>query len=70
MKEEYMIISPETGKEVKKERRIEKPKEEWLLMNVEPIISEKIFLKAQEKLVTNKYKFNNNNKPVINHFFA
>ena len=33
-------------------------------MEVEPIIEKKLFLKAQEKLITNKYRFNNNNKPM------
>lgn len=68
--EEYTAISPETGKEIKKKRQVERPKEEWLLMEVEPIIEKKLFLKAQEKLITNKYRFNNNNKPIIRHLFA
>jgi hypothetical protein len=72
MKEEYMekVMKDGVEKEVKKEKRVERPREEWLLLKVEPMISKKIFDKAQEKLTTNKYKFNNSNKPVINHLFA
>lgn len=68
--EEYMTISSETGKEVKKKRQVERPKEDWILMEVDTIIDEQLFLKAQEKLITNKYRFNNNNKAIIRHLFA
>jgi hypothetical protein len=68
--EEYITISSETGKEVKKKRQVERPKEDWILMEVDSIIDEQLFLKAQEKLITNKYRFNNNNKAIIRHLFA
>jgi hypothetical protein len=68
--EEYITISSETGKEVKKKRQVERPKENWILMEVDNIIDEQLFLKAQEKLITNKYRFNNNNKAIIRHLFA
>lgn len=49
---------------------IEKPVEEHILIEVEPFIKEHIFNKAQKKLNENKYLFNNNNKPIKNHYLA
>jgi len=53
-----------------KKVRIEKPKEEHILIKVEPIIAENIFKKAQKKLTENKFIFNNKNKAIENHLFA
>ena len=49
---------------------VQKPKEEHILIKVEPFIDKITFKKAQKKLIQNKYIFNNNNKPIINHYFA
>lgn len=49
---------------------IEKPIEEHILIEVDPFIKENVFNKAQKKLIQNKYLFNNNNKPIKNHFLA
>ena len=67
---DYFEENEATWKKVKKQKTIEKDKKDWKFLEVETIIVPEIFQKAQEKLETNKYKFNNNNKPVINHIFA
>lgn len=69
-KQVYITLDKETWKEIKKEKRGKKDEIEWKILEVDTTIEPEIFQKAQEKLETNKYKFNNNNKPVINHIFA
>jgi hypothetical protein len=40
------------------------------MLEIENIIEPEIFHKAQELLVTNIYRNNNNNKPKIDHLFS
>ncbi len=51
-------------------RRWERNKDEWISLEVESIVDNEIFEKAQKKLIENKFRNNNNNKPIINHLFS
>jgi len=68
--EEYFENDLDSGKKLKKVKRIKRAEDEWVTIEVDSIIEPEIFLKAQEKLESNKHKFNNNNRPVTNHIFA
>lgn len=62
--------SEEKWKSIKKSEKVLKNESEWIPINVESIISVDLFLEAQRKQDINKYRFNNRNKPVINHIFT
>lgn len=64
------IWENQNGKEVKMVKRWERNKDEWISIEVENIVENEIFEKAQKKLVENKYRNNNKNKPIINHLFS
>ncbi len=51
-------------------KRWERDKNEWIPLEVENIVDNEIYEKAQKMLVQNKFRNNNNNKPIINHLFS
>lgn len=60
----------EQFKTVRRSQKYVKDESEWIALEVENIIESEIFYQAQKKVEMNKYRFNNNNKPVINHIFS
>lgn len=67
---EYEVsIDKNTWKKIKKPKTTWRDKKEWLYIEVETIIEPEIYHEAQERLVYNRYRLNNHNKPVINHMF-
>ncbi len=62
--------SEEKWRSIKKSEKFLKDESEWIPISVESIINPDLFLEAQRKQNINKYRFNNRNKPVINHIFT
>lgn len=60
----------EQFKTIRRSQKYIKDESEWIALEVENIIEPEIFYEAQRKIEMNKYRFNNNNKPVINHIFS
>ena len=69
-KNEYYVTTDETWREIKKKKRVQREKEEWIALEIENTIEVEIFEKAQAKLKTNKFRNNNNNKAIIDYLFS
>lgn len=67
--DEYLALNDE-WREVKKTKRIERDKDEWIAIPVENIIEKEMFDEANSSLVKNKFRNNNNNKAITSYLFT